>query len=103
VGVEPCLSFRADYSDWKTGNERIIKRWPRIRSTELSFMKHSSKPRKNSKRPLGFYRGEIWMAPDFDAPLMLVADSEAKALTPDKSVAKKEIRKLSRPAKAGLA
>src|SRR5689334_2535310 len=33
VDIEPCLSFAADYSDWKTGNERIIKRWPRVRST----------------------------------------------------------------------
>lgn len=32
VDIEPRLSFSADYSDWKTGNERIIKRWPRIRS-----------------------------------------------------------------------
>jgi hypothetical protein len=33
VDIEPSLSFAADYSDWKTGNERIIKRWPRVRST----------------------------------------------------------------------
>ena len=32
IDIEPCLSFRADYSDLKTGNERIIKRWSRIRS-----------------------------------------------------------------------
>lgn len=32
IDIEPCLSFRADYSDWKTGDGRIIKRWPRIRS-----------------------------------------------------------------------
>jgi hypothetical protein len=32
IDIEPCLSFRADYSDFKTGNERIIKRWPRIRN-----------------------------------------------------------------------
>ena len=24
---------------------------------------------KGGKRPLGFYRGQIWMADDFDAPL----------------------------------
>ena len=23
-------TVRADYSDWKTGNQRIIKRWPRL-------------------------------------------------------------------------
>ncbi len=33
IDIEPSLSFRADYSDWKTGNERIIKRWPGVRST----------------------------------------------------------------------
>jgi len=33
IDIEPCLSFAAEYSKWKTGNERIIKRWPRIRST----------------------------------------------------------------------
>jgi hypothetical protein len=33
IDIAPCLSFTADYSDWKTGNERIIKRWPRVRST----------------------------------------------------------------------
>jgi hypothetical protein len=33
VDIEPSLSFAADYSDWKTGDERIIKRWPRVRST----------------------------------------------------------------------
>ncbi len=32
VDIEPCLSFTADYSDWKTGNQRVIKRWPRMRS-----------------------------------------------------------------------
>jgi hypothetical protein len=55
-------------------------------------MKRSSKSRENRKRPLGFYRGKIWMAPDFDAPLMLVDDSEAKALTPE-SIAKKRNKK----------
>jgi hypothetical protein len=33
VDVEPCLSFKASYSAWKTGNERVIKRWPRVRSS----------------------------------------------------------------------
>src|SRR6266702_4642028 len=31
VDIEPCLQFTADYSDWKTGNQRVIKRWPRVR------------------------------------------------------------------------
>ena len=32
VDIEPCLSFKADYSGWQTGNQRVIKRWPRVRS-----------------------------------------------------------------------
>lgn len=32
VEVEPCLAFTADYSDWTTGNQRVLKRWPRLRS-----------------------------------------------------------------------
>ena len=31
VEVEPRLTFSADYSDWKTGDQRIIRRWRRIR------------------------------------------------------------------------
>jgi len=31
VDVEPCLVFSADYSDWTTGNQRVLKRWPRVR------------------------------------------------------------------------
>jgi hypothetical protein len=75
--IEPSLSFRATYSDWKTGNERVIKRWPRVRNAPTH-------PKKRSKRPLGLYRGEIWIAPDFDAPLMLVDDPEAMRLATDK-------------------
>lgn len=57
-------------------------------------MKQSQKPRKNTgKRPLGLYRDQIWIAPDFDAPLMLVEDREAKALTLKKNVAKKRNKK----------
>jgi hypothetical protein len=63
IEIEPCLSFTADYSDWETGNERVIKRWLR-----------SSKPGKHGKRPLGLFRGQIRMAPDFDAPMKLVED-----------------------------
>lgn len=77
VDIEPSLSFKANYSDWKTGNQRIIKRWPRIHGTPTP-------PKKPSKRPLGLYRGQIWIAPDFDAPLMLVEDPEAKRLVTDK-------------------
>ena len=32
IDIEPCLSFTADYSDWKTGDQRVIKSWPRVRS-----------------------------------------------------------------------
>ena len=32
IDMDPCLSFRADYSDWKTGDQRVIKSWPRVRS-----------------------------------------------------------------------
>ena len=77
IDIEPSSSFTAAYSDWKTGNERVIKRWPRIHGTPTS-------PKKPSKRPLGLYRGQIWIAPDFDAPLMLVEDPEAKKLVTDK-------------------
>ena len=31
VDIEPFLSFTASYSDWKTGNQRVTKRWPRVR------------------------------------------------------------------------
>ena len=30
VDIEPCVSFAADYSSWKTGNQRVIRRWRRI-------------------------------------------------------------------------
>jgi len=33
IDLEPCLRFAADYSAWKAGDQRVIKRWPRIRST----------------------------------------------------------------------
>jgi|SRR5882724_6133028 len=31
VDVEPYLQFTASYSGWKNGNQRVIKRWPRVR------------------------------------------------------------------------
>lgn len=77
INIEPSSSFTAAYSDWKTGNERVIKRWPRIHGTPTP-------PKKPSKRPLGLYRGQIWIAPDFNAPLMLVEDPEAKRLVTDR-------------------
>jgi hypothetical protein len=32
VVIDPWLSFQADYSRWKAGEQKIIKRWPIIRS-----------------------------------------------------------------------
>jgi hypothetical protein len=32
VVIDPALSFKAEYSDWKTGNQRMLKRWSPIRS-----------------------------------------------------------------------
>lgn len=32
IDIEPSLSFKANYSDWKNGNQRVIKRWSHIRS-----------------------------------------------------------------------
>jgi len=32
IDLEPCLRFTADYSAWKTGDQRVIKSWPRIRN-----------------------------------------------------------------------
>ena len=28
VVIDPGLRFKAEYSDWKTGNQRVLKRWP---------------------------------------------------------------------------
>jgi hypothetical protein len=32
VVIDPWLSFQADYSRWKAGNQRVLKRWPVFRS-----------------------------------------------------------------------
>jgi hypothetical protein len=32
VLVDPWLTFKADYSRWKDGNQKILKRWPVFRS-----------------------------------------------------------------------
>jgi hypothetical protein len=32
VVVDPALTFSASFSRWKAGNERVLKRWPAIRS-----------------------------------------------------------------------
>jgi hypothetical protein len=45
---------------------------------------YPSKARKKpAKRPLGFYRGQIWMAPDFDAPMEFIETSEGMELVPE--------------------
>jgi len=33
--IDPALTFRADYSEWKAGNQKILKRWPAIRSVGI--------------------------------------------------------------------
>jgi hypothetical protein len=64
-------------------------------------MKHSSKPRKNSaKRPLGFLRGEIWMAPDFNDPWELVETPEGWELRPENLNSAEEPTKEPKPKKA---
>jgi hypothetical protein len=32
VVIDTALSFQADYSRWKAGNQKILKRWPVFRS-----------------------------------------------------------------------
>lgn len=32
VVIDPWLTFQADYSRWKDGNQKILKRWPVFRS-----------------------------------------------------------------------
>ena len=41
---------------------------------KLKSIKENSPEPKPGSRKLGAYRGEIWIADDFDAPLSLVAD-----------------------------
>jgi hypothetical protein len=30
--IDPALTFRADYSRWKDGEQKVLKRWPVFRS-----------------------------------------------------------------------
>jgi hypothetical protein len=30
VEIDPCLRFTALHSDWKTGNQRVLKRWATV-------------------------------------------------------------------------
>lgn len=32
VVIDTALTFRAEYSEWKGGNQKVVKRWPVIRS-----------------------------------------------------------------------
>jgi hypothetical protein len=32
VVIDPWITFRADYSRWKAGNQKVLKRWPVFRS-----------------------------------------------------------------------
>jgi hypothetical protein len=32
VVIDPSLTFKAQFSDWKTHDQRVLKRWPPIRS-----------------------------------------------------------------------
>src|SRR5262249_9522951 len=34
--IDPGFTLEADYSDWKTGNWRPLKRWPRVRSASFN-------------------------------------------------------------------
>jgi hypothetical protein len=32
VAIDPVLTFQATYSEWKAGNQKVLKRWPVFRS-----------------------------------------------------------------------
>lgn len=32
VVIDTALTFRAEYSEWQSGNQKVLKRWPVIRS-----------------------------------------------------------------------
>jgi hypothetical protein len=32
VVIDTALTFRAEYSEWKAGNQKVLKRWPLVRS-----------------------------------------------------------------------
>jgi hypothetical protein len=33
--IDPALTFQADHSEWKAGNQKILKRWPLFRSDAI--------------------------------------------------------------------
>jgi len=54
-------------------------------------MKRASKPNKDrGKCPLGLFRGEIWMAPDFDAPMELIESAKLSLLEAEASRSRKK-------------
>ena len=32
VVIDPALTFQATYSEWKAGNQKVLKHWPVVRS-----------------------------------------------------------------------
>lgn len=59
--------------------------------------KSSSKTAKEStKRPRGLYRGQIWMAPDFNAPMEFIEVNGEMLLVPERSSATKKKSKSKR-------
>jgi hypothetical protein len=55
----------------------------------------SKSTQKSTKRPLGLYRGQIWMAPDFDAPMEFIEVDGDMVLVPERSsISKKKDKRL---------
>jgi hypothetical protein len=54
---------------------------------------------KSTKRPLGLFRGEIWTAPDFDAPMELIESAKLSLLEAEVSRGRKKKAKPRGPAK----
>jgi hypothetical protein len=52
---------------------------------------------QSTKRSLGLYHGQIWMAPDFDAPMKFVEVKGDMLLVPDRSRAIKKKGKRQKP------
>ena len=55
-------------------------------------MKESSRKsaQKSTKRPLGLYGNQIWIAPDFDAPMELIESAELRLLEAEASRGRKK-------------
>lgn len=35
VVINTALTFRAEYPEWKAGNQKVLKRWPLVRSNGM--------------------------------------------------------------------